>query len=300
MLLLAASAVVTLVAPTVVFGPGASVEMKLITAKLAARAGYDACVFQGEGAEGASRWLKLLYGTEYAKRGEDVVGNARVLEDLEAMGRALKTAQTLCLICDESPLADSQKATLLSRGTSPNLQRVVLVSRMGVTRAKPAPFGLPSSDMALREAEEALQRAASERDLELSIVRVGTLKGGGPGAVENGIVTSGVELGLSKQYYDGITELETYLVTAAYDKFTLGCKLSAGDPFDMPNGLMRATKRGSFDPSDVETSRIVVGGAIVHALSHPATVELTVSAARGEAPPAADEWEELFHQATGQ
>ena len=88
-------------------------------------------------------------------------------------------------------------------------------------------------------------------NVELSIVRVGSLKGGGPGEAEEG------ELGLHKSYYDSIVDLSIYMATSAYDKFTLGASVSAGDPFDMPNPLLRAAKQGSFEASDAETSRTV-------------------------------------------
>ena len=61
-------------------------------------------------------------------------------------------------------------------------------------------------------------------------MRVGTLKGGGPGK------EGGVELGLSRTYYDSLFELENALVTQAYDKYTLGAAVAVGDPFDGQTG----------------------------------------------------------------
>ena len=94
--------------------------------------------------------------------------------------------------------------------------------------------------------------------------------------------------------YDTIFELETAMCTSAFDKFTLGCKLTSGDPFDLPNPLARAAVRGSFDPRDEETNRLIAGNAAVQALSHPAAVEFTVSAEKGNAPPDAAEWARMF------
>ena len=80
---------------------------------------------------------------------------------------------------------------------------------MGVTRAKSAgPFGIGGGDAALAATEAALRTAASARGVELSIIRVGTLKGGGPGAADS----EATELGLSKLYYDG-TDVRMYVRT---------------------------------------------------------------------------------------
>mmetsp|Transcript_30890 Transcript_30890/g.61982 ORF Transcript_30890/g.61982 Transcript_30890/m.61982 type:complete len:88 (-) Transcript_30890:19-282(-) len=86
------------------------------------------------------------------------------------------------------------------------------------------------------------------------------------------------------------------MTTQGYDKFTNGAKLSAGDPFDLANPIVRAARQSSFDPFDNESSRIVAAGAAVHALSHPSAVEVSVSAASGEQPPTEAEWAELFKQ----
>jgi len=173
------------------------------------------------------------------------------------------------------------------------LSRVVLVSKMGVTRAKPpGPFGLGGEDAKLLAGEQSLRETTASRGVGLSIVRVGTLKGGGPGQMDEGAE----EIGLAKPFYDGIIDLSAYMTTQSFDKFTLGAKVSAGDPFDLPNPLVRAGRQSTFDPFDEESSRVVAAAAVVHALSHPTPVELSVSAASGEAPPTEAEWVEMFSQ----
>ena len=239
--------------------------------------------------------------------GTDDEGNAQCIAGTEAMSAAIGEAKGLCVVSDSGqPLSETALASVMKAATQ--LERVVLVSKMGITRATAGPFGLGGGDAALREGEERLREAVAARDgCSFSVVRVGTLKGGGPGRVENGKVTAGPErqgddgkvyydgLGLSKVYYDGLIDLETALVTQAYDKFTLGAKCVKDDPFDAPNPVLRLAYKGSFEPRDDETSRIVACGAAVAALRHPTAVEMSVSAAKGEAPPTRGQWEAILN-----
>ena len=55
------------------------------------------------------------------------------------------------------------------------------------------------------EAEQRLRAACARAGIGLSVVRLGTLKGGGPGRAENG-----VDVGLARPYYDNVMDIETY------------------------------------------------------------------------------------------
>ena len=125
-------------------------------------------------------------------------------------------------------------------------------------------------------------------------MRVGALKGGGPGAVEGGSVVDGVDKGLAKYYYDTLYELETAMTTQSYDKFTLAAALAAGDAVDpRPPPLQMAT-RGSFDAREDEASRVVAANCLLAALRQPAATEVTLSAAKAPEPPTDAEWDALF------
>lgn len=276
--------------PIVVLGPG-TLEMRLITSKLAARAGFKTSLISVE--EAGPVWRRLMYGVDYSKAGVDQPSCAQLVHGSDAIGVAFNDAKAVCLICDSAPLPEQSLEQVL--GSAPSLERVVLLSRMGVTRAGPGAFGLPSPAFELRRGEERLRAAASERGFGLSVIRVGALKGGGPGRVSESVV-SGVDLGLSKALYDSLFELETALVTQAYDKFTLGLRLAAGDPIEPSNPVLRLAFKGSFDPREDETSRVVAGGALLAALRHDETVELSVSSDKGERAPTAGEWDELLRQ----
>ena len=62
-------------APIVVLGPG-SLDMRLLTAKLAAKSGFDTTLFAGQGAQ--QLWWEQMYGEEYIA-GEQVEGRASLL-----------------------------------------------------------------------------------------------------------------------------------------------------------------------------------------------------------------------------
>ena len=57
------------------FGPG-SLELRLITAKLAARNGGDAALYAGPDEKAQKRWRSLMYGKEYGDADADAPGCA--------------------------------------------------------------------------------------------------------------------------------------------------------------------------------------------------------------------------------
>ena len=62
---------------SLVYGPG-SLELRLITAKLAARNGGDTALFAGPDGKTQKRWRSLMYGKEYGAADADAPGCARV------------------------------------------------------------------------------------------------------------------------------------------------------------------------------------------------------------------------------
>lgn len=158
--------------PVVVFGPG-SLDVRLTIAKLAAREGFGTTLITGDGAQ--QQWRRIMYGPDYAEAGRDDPECAQLASGSDQIRAALAGAQALACVCDEAPLPESSLESALAE--APQLQRGVLLSKMGVTRAKPAgPFGLGGGAAALLEGEERIRAATLARGLELSIVRVGTLK----------------------------------------------------------------------------------------------------------------------------
>ena len=276
-------------AGVVLFGPGSN-EVKLITAKLAARAGFSASYICGAGEEQTAR--ALLYGKDYANAGVDEPGNVQLVVTSEQISAALNECAALVVVADNSPVTATAVPLLVDN--APKLERVALLSKCGTTRATAGFLGLGKGDVEIREGEERLAAALKARDVPLSVVRVGALKGGGPGAVEGGSVVDGVDKGLAKYYYDTLYELETAMTTQSYDKFTNGAALAAGDAVDpRPPPLQMAT-RGSFDAREDEASRVVAANCLLAALRQPAATEVTLSAAKAPEPPTDAEWDALF------
>ena len=74
----------------------------------------------------------------------------------------------------------------------------------------------------------------------------------------------------------------------------MGAKLIKGDPFDLPNPLVRAARKSSFEPSNDETNRIVAATAVVKAVGLARDVEFSVTSAKAESLPTDDEWEAML------
>jgi hypothetical protein len=171
--------------------------------------------------------------------GIDAPDCAQVVSDGNDIQGVFETCSAMVIVANEGELTQGALATAF--GVAPELKRVVMISQMGATRAKGGLFG--GGDLKVLEGENLVRRAADAKAVEVSVVRVGTLKGGGPGRVELGEVVGAEEHGLSKAWYDTLIDLEGALVTQAYDKFTLGANCVAGDPIDLPNGLMRMANK---------------------------------------------------------
>ena len=267
---------------TVVFGPG-PFEMCLLTAKLAAREGIDTTyVTTAEVVEGS---LRMMYGkTRKAREGDET---AKVVTTGEDIGAALSSTNCLSIICCGEKLEEPKLKTALNACGS-DLSRVVLLSQMGATLGggfKGLLGGGPGAN------EDIVRKACEAKGLEISIVRAGALKGGGPGNEAKGL-----DLGLSKIYYNSIFELQQAMVTMAHDKFTLGAHVVAGD-VKPSNGIQQTLNRGSFDPKFDESNRIVVAGAMVAAMLHDTPVDVSVGSAKAEMPPTTDEWFKILSTA---
>ena len=279
------AAVLSATSPVVVLGPG-SLDMRLLTAKLAAQSGFPTSIIAGQGAQ--QLWWETLYGEDYIP-GEDATGKVRLLTRNDEREEAFQNAEALCIVSDGAALPEAALNSVLS--AAPNVKRCVLISKMGVTRASAGPLGLGKDGVEQRDAEERLRAACGTSDIELSIVRVGTLKGGGPGASPGG-----VDVGLARPYYDNIFDIDQLRVTQAYDKVTLGAAVARGDPYDLVNQLVRLGRKGSFEPQNDETSRVVACSAVVAALRRASPIEFSVSSAKREAVPTSGQWQALLNQ----
>ena len=127
--------------PVVVLGPG-SLDMRLLTAKLAARSGRATTLFSASGAA-QDIWLEQMYEVEDPSVA--VEDTSDPLRPVLASGpaeraSALASAEALALISDGVSMPKAALSSVLD--AAPLLKLVVCLSKMGVTRSTASPLGL--------------------------------------------------------------------------------------------------------------------------------------------------------------
>ena len=266
---------------TVLYGPAAR-ELLLLTAKLAAREGLEASFICAPGTEGGCR--RLMYGTEYVEQNGDKPGHARPISKGEDIQGSLESADSLIFIAYDTPIDEKSYNTLFN-SAGENLSKVVMMSKMGVTKSKGGFLG--GNDGKLLESENRLRDICTKKGLNLSIVRAGTLKGGGPGEEGN-------DFGLDKSYYNSIFDVVEASVTMAHDKYTLGLFCRNGDSIEMPNMFTQMGSKSSFEACPFETNRIVAAGGVVAASLYDKAIEFSIGAEKGKEPPTLEAWNGAF------
>jgi hypothetical protein len=267
---------------TVLYGPAAR-ELLLVTAKVAAREGLETSCICAPGTEDGCR--RLMYGTEYIEEeGGDKPGYARPVSSGEDIQDSLQSADSLIFVAYDTPIDEKSYNTLLS-STGDNLSKVVLMSKMGVTKATGGFFG--GGDAKLLESENLLRGICKTKGVDLSIVRAGTLKGGGAGEEGN-------DFGLNRCYYDTLLDVVEASVTMAHDKYTLGLDCQKGDGVEVPNMFTQMGSKSSFEACPHDTNRILVAGGVVAAALYDKPIEFSVSAEKATEPPTLEDWNEAF------
>ena len=293
-------------ASIVALGPGAT-EVKLIAAKLAAKAGFRASVVVPAGDTQLRNTRALLYGRDYAQRKEDEASGGAVAEDeglverivvgTDGLADALSAAEGV-IVCQDSrtgPITAKFAEAIFNQ--APNVRACALLSSMGGGKGG----GLFAKSLAPSEA--ALKAAAGA--VPVSVIRAGVLKGGGPGNTnakpenrsEYGAAADVPDHGLSKHYYDTLYELQEAMAVMAHDKFGLGAAVARGDPYSLPNPIQLAMTATDFEPRDIDTSRVSAAAALVAALQLEESGEFTVSVAAGSEPPSNAAWVDLLRAA---
>ena len=275
----------------VVSGP--LTEVTLCAAKMAAKAGCEAyAIVPSSNERDMWRAKALMYGRKFANDGGTT--GAKTIAGVEAIAKALETAEAVIFTCDSGTGPPTDNALKAVFGNAPKLKHVAMLSSLGGGKSW-NPLATP-----LSKGEATLRQLANDKNVELSIIRCGSLKGGGPGEVATTGSTAGkakTDYGLDKYYYDTLGDLGTATATMSYDRFTLGADVCAGDPLTMPNPLLAVATAGSFDPSPTDCSRVSAAAALVAAVRRPKGGEFTISAKASEQPPSADEWLSLLDQA---
>jgi len=249
----------------VIYGTGAQ-EMKLIVGKLAVKSGDDCSIIFPSDDRLKLKSRNIMYGRDHDA---ESAANPAFVSTGEEIGGALETADGLIITCDEKAGVEEKFLdTLLAN--SPKLQHICLLSQMGGR---------------LCTTEDLLKTKCTLADIKLSIIRAGTLKGGGPGGVD------GSEFGLSKYFDDTIFDLLEARNSMAFDKFSLGARVTAGDPFPAAAKLFSSS---SFEPSDTTTSRTVAAQALLTAIKRDDGIDISLSSEKGKTPPTPEEWVDLL------
>mmetsp|Transcript_8646 Transcript_8646/g.28319 ORF Transcript_8646/g.28319 Transcript_8646/m.28319 type:complete len:307 (+) Transcript_8646:2-922(+) len=272
---------------------GGSTEVNLCCAKLAAKAGCEAyTIVQSQSDRDLWKANALMYGREYADQGSKA-GAATAISGVDAIAKALSRAEAVIFCCDATsgPPTDSGMRAVF--GNAPKLKHVAFLSTLGGGRA-------PFPGKSLDKAERTLRDLAVANNVEVSVVRVGNLKGGGPGEVDTTGPKAGTaktDFGLAKYYYDTLVDLSQATATMAYDRFAVGADVQQGDPLTMPNPIVSAFTAGSFDPVPTDCSRLSAAAALVAAVRRPKGNEFTISAKADTQPPSPDQWIKILDQA---
>ncbi|KAJ1457228.1 hypothetical protein M885DRAFT_515552 [Pelagophyceae sp. CCMP2097] len=284
-------------AGVLVIGPGAF-EVGLIAAKLAAKAQFKASlVVSGKDARQVEKCRTLMYGREYGAAGVDEKSKAEMVQGPDAIAIALKAAQGIIICCDEKsgPPSAGFISALFTKDNSPKLKTVALLSRPG----KGGSAGFLTKSLA--ESDAAVAAAAKARNVKLAVVRCGTLKGGGPGAISRAKGTAGTsftDFGLDAFYYSTLGDLSAATALMAHDQFALGASVVNGDPFVLPNVLNAAWTASDFKPRETDANRAVAAGALLGALVREKDAEFSISCEAATAAPTFEEWNKLFDAAS--
>jgi hypothetical protein len=257
--------------------------MVLLVSKLASREQIETFAICAPGTEVGCR--RLMYGAYYTEQDVERAEYAKAVSNGDEILAGLQRATSLVLISHQEPVEASALQTLLV-SSGPDLEKVVLLSKIGVSK-EVRNFWSGPNDLKWSESEREIRQICQERKLVLSIVRAGTLKGGGPGG-------GGNDFGLSQSYYNTLFDSVEASVTMAHDKYTLGVECFLGDPVEMPNFLTQFSLRSSFEPAIFETNRIVAASAVVASMLHDSSVEFTVSSAKGTKPPTIQDWRTIL------
>lgn len=270
-----------------VFTGTGAIEVQLIAAKLALKAG-DTCTIIGQNdSSQTKKCVALMYGADTAGRygkedTEQQLPMPEFASDGNSTGLALSKADSIIIVCEDQGVEDRFIDTLLDN--SPKLKKLVLLSTQGGK--------FRAMENSIRAKCEKLG-TNPDSAVVFSVLRAGILVGGGPGGdIEK---QDGEEWGLSKYFYDNKFDLSDAMNTMSMDKFTMGVKITTGDPFKAPNFFSKMMASNSFEPRDGDTGRVAAAHALLAAVRKPGDgVDVSISTAKGNRPLSFEEWDTLI------
>ena len=235
-------------APLIVVGPG-DTNTQLLTAKLAAAAGHRVqCVTRVADVRNADR---LMYGGAEPPECRPLFACANT-QIASALGAA--EGMVLCLAGGKAPPSTSGIGTMLPYAS--RLRRIVVLSAIGGSTGNTG--GLGEGELVQRcEAEVAAAAAAA--GVEVSIVRVGVLKGGAAAEQPTGLDEAAFYASLCAGGYP----TPPMQCAKMYDRQTLGVSVCVGDSVEARNAAQRSATRTSAERARVRsrTNATATGGA---------------------------------------
>lgn len=289
--------------------PGAKVlvtgkgPVMLLAAKLAAVQGFETSCLLGTDVESAQR---LIGDDSLSLTLLPVQGGAA---DPDKVEEAVKSAEGLIIAFDgEEVLSDAALDIFMPEaGSGQSLKHVSLLSRhlngagMGffANAAKVAAnaeiWAAPAPVVeAFRAMEKTVRARADAMGASSTVIRAGTLKGGGSGDTANG---SGDPALLAPEFYK-LGQQDVVNWRMLFDCDTLGVVLKKGDVLPGP-GFKAAFGATSPEACEGDSGRGGVAYALVEALRVEAALgcDFGVGTATGRSSPTPEEWKQLFASA---
>lgn len=272
-----------------VFAGTGGLEVQLIAAKLAIKSGDTCSIIGPSDSNYVKKCIALMYGQKVAAD-NNAITMPEFVSDGDDIGDSLAKADNVIIVCEDKAFDNNFIDILLSN--APKAGHLALLSRHGGK--------LESMENSVRNKCKQLSTKpnveADARDVAFSVVRAGILVGGGPGGDVEG-VQGGEEWGLSKHFYDTKLELSEAMNIMAMDKFTMGVKVTPGDPFKGPNFFSKVVSGNSFEARDGDTSRTAAAQALLAAVRRRgdnAGIDVSISTQKGTKPPTVKEWNDLL------
>lgn len=281
-----------------VVGRGA---VMLLAAKLAASKGFKTTVLIGDDKKTAER---LVGDAELPLSLLPVAGDN---VDESAIEAAVTGASGLVIAFDGEEVAPQQALNVFMPESGGQLKHVSVLSRnlngdgMGffANAAKTAAnaevwAGGDKKVEAYRDFEQRVLARAAEVSASHTIIRVGTLKGGGCGDPAGG----GGDRSFLNEYFYTLGQQDVVNWRMLFDCDTLGVTLKRGDKMPGP-GFTAALTATSPGAAAGDSGRGGAAAALVEALriDAAANADFGVGTAEGRSSPTAEEWKQLFSAA---
>ena len=268
--------------------------ISVLTAKLAATAGYNTWMLNPPGQE---ETINSLIGDERDSLNLELI---EATDSDRVDSRITETDAYIIAVDDDSTMDESVINYILNPDAATNVKRVVAMSRnlngknMGffVTASKVSAnreVWDNSNKDAFVKFEDVIKRQSAKVGAEHTIVRAGTLKGGGCGEEPT------LDQYMSKQFYE-MTKKDIVTWQLLFDCSVRGVNVQKGDVLPGPGAKAVFTATGTDGGMPGDSSRCQIAEAMVQSLASEKTanVDFGVGTAEAREPPSSEEWQQIF------